>query len=378
MTVTEAFAVLPDPRRGPARRYNLGEMIVMALCAVLCGEDTWVGMAEWAADNVAWLKGYLKLKGGTPSHDTFGRVFRILDATVFEACFRKWIASWVGVVEGVIALDGKTARGSKDGPNSALHTVTAYATAHGLALGQEGVRGKGHELAAIKTLLDTLYLKGCIVTIDAIGCQTEVAQKIGDRGGDYLLAVKDNQGTLAQALKEFFAQGDAAGFGRLPISAFSTIEKDHGRIETRHAQWVTDLGWLDRSIRDRWPHLAGVGRLERQREIQGKITVETAFYIGTKGIAHAETFAQAARSHWAVENGLHWTLDVTFREDASRVRKDQAPLNFSTLRKFALTLLRQDSTYPKRSLLSRRKTANRFPDYRASLLQLTPRKKLNL
>jgi hypothetical protein len=216
MTLTEAFSELPDPRTGPAQRHDLTAMILMALCAVLCGADSWVDVAEWAEDNEAWLKHYLVLEHGTPSHDTFGRVFRLLDAKVFETCFREWIGSLVGAVAGVVAIDGKTACGSRDGHNTALHTISAYATASGLCLGQEHTRGKGNEIPAIKALLDTLALKGCIVTIDAIGCQTEIAQKILDRGGDYLLAVKGNQETLANALREFFADGDRAGFGRLP------------------------------------------------------------------------------------------------------------------------------------------------------------------
>lgn len=372
MTLDEAFAGLTDPRTGPAQRHDLREMILMALCAVLCGADTWVDVAEWAEDNESWLRRYLSLAHGTPSHDTFGRVFRILDATVFEQCFRDWIAGLVGVIEGVIALDGKTVCGSRDGENTALHMVSAFATASGLCLGQEGTRGKGNEIAAIKALLDTLSLKNCIVTIDAIGCQTEIAQKITDRGGDYLLAVKDNQGKLADALRDFFAEADGGGFGALPVSRYETIEKDHGRIETRSALWVSDLAWLDRPIRQHWPKLAGVGMVERTREIDGKTSTERAFYIGSKGIADAETFAKAARSHWGVENRLHWILDVTFREDDCRVRKDHAPQNLSALRKFALSLLRQDKQYSKRSLRGRRKTADRLPDYRASLLGLAP------
>lgn len=372
MTLTEAFAGLQDPRTGPAQRHDLREMILMALCAVLCGADTWVDAADWAEDNETWLRQYLVLEHGTPSHDTFGRVFRILDATIFEQCFRGWIADMVGVIDGVVALDGKTVCGSRDGENTALHMISAFATGSGLCLGQEGTRGKGHEIAGIKALLDTLNLKGCIVTIDAMGCQTGIAQKIVDQGGDYLLAAKDNQETLAQALREFFAEGDASGFGALPVSSYSTVGKDHGRIETRNHLWVTDLTWLDRPIRQHWPKLAGVGMVERMREIKGKTSTERAFYIGSKGIANAETFAKAARSHWKIENTLHWVLDVTFREDDCRVRKGHAPQNLSALRKFALTLLRQDQHYPKRSLRSRRKTADRIPDYRASLLGLAP------
>jgi predicted transposase YbfD/YdcC len=300
-------------------------MILMALCAVLCGADNWVDVAEWAEDNESWLRRYLVLEYGTPSHDTFSRVFRILDAKMFEQCFRNWIAGLAGVIDGVIALDGKTICGSRDGENTALHMVSAYATASGLCL-----------------------------------------------GGDYLLAVKDNQGKLADALREFFAEADVGGFGALPVSRCETVEKDHGRIETRSALWVSDLDWLDRPIRQHWPKLAGVGMLERTREVNGKTSTERAFYIGSKGIADAQTFANAARSHWGIENSLHWVLDVTFREDDCRVRKGHAPQNLSALRKLALSLLRQDTQYPKRSLRSRRKTADRIPDYRASLLGLAP------
>jgi len=372
MTLNEAFTGLQDPRTGPAQRHDLREMILMALCAVLCGADTWVDVAEWAEDNEAWLRRYLVLERGTASHDTFGRVFRILDATVFERCFRRWIADMIGVVDGVVAIDGKTVCGSRDGENTALHMISAFATGSGLCLGQEGTRGKGHEIAGIKALLETLVLKGCIVTLDAIGCQTEIAQKIVDQGGDYLLAVKDNQERLATALREFFAEGASGGFGALPLSRTETIEKDHGRIETRTYMWVTELDWLDRPIRQHWPKLAGVGMVERTRDINGKTSIEKAFYIGSKGIANGEAFANAARSHWGIENKLHWVLDVTFREDDCRVRKGHAPQNLSALRKFALTLLRQDQQYPKRSLRGRRKTADRLPAYRASLLGLTP------
>lgn len=373
MTLTEALDGLDDPRTGPARRHDLTEMILMALCAVLCGADSWVDCAEWAEDNEAWLKRYLVLEHGTPSHDTFGRVFRLLDDKVFEACFRTWIGNLIGVVAGAVAIDGKTACGSRDGHNTALHTISAYATASGLCLAQEHTRGKGNEIPAIKALLDTLALKGCIVTIDAIGCQTAIAQKILDRGGDYLLAVKDNQETLANALREFFADGESAGFGTLPVGRYQTVEKDHGRIETRWAQWVTDLSWLDKKLREHWPKLAGVGMIERQRDINGVVSLERAFYIGSRGVTTAESFAVAARCHWGIENRLHWVLDVTFREDDCRVRKDHAPHNFAALRKFALALLRQDTQYPKRSLRSRRKTAERLADYRTSLLGLTLR-----
>ena len=373
MTLIESFSILEDPRTGPAQRHDLTEMILMALCAVLCGADSWVDVAEWSEDNESWLKRYLVLAHGTPSHDTFGRVFRLLDAKVFEHCFRSWISGLIGVVEGVVAIDGKSACGSRDGSGSALHTISAYATESGLCLAQEHTQNTGHEIPAIKALLDTLALKGCIVTIDAIGCQREIAQKILDRGGDYLLVVKDNQKGLSNALREFFEEGERADFGALPIGKATSLEKDHGRIESRCALWVSNLSWLDKKIREDWPKLSGVGMIEREREIKGKLSRQRVFYIGSKGVLNAESFARAARDHWGIENRLHWVLDVCFREDDCRVRKDHAPHNFAALRKFALNLLRQDTRYPKRSLRSRRKTAERLPEYRANLLGMIPK-----
>lgn len=369
----QAFSILPDPRTGPAQRHDLQEIIVMTLSSVLCGADTWVDVAEWAADNEDWLKKYLVLKNGAPSHDTFGGVFRLLDAAVFEQCFRNWIVDIAGVAKGVIALDGKTLCGSRDGKNTALHMVSAFATESGLCLGQEGTRGKGNEIMGIKALLETLSLKDCIVTIDAIGCQTEIAEKIVERGGDYLLAVKENQGNLFEAIDEFFDEGQTRGFGNTQVSCFETLEKDHGRIETRRYVWIDRLDWMEPSVRNNWKSLAGVGLVERQREIKGKVSIERTLYIGSKGIASAQALANAARGHWGIENRLHWVLDVTFREDECRVRLGHAPRNLSLIRKFALTLLRQDQQYLKRSLRSRRKTADRIPGYRESLLGLQAR-----
>jgi predicted transposase YbfD/YdcC len=373
MTLIQAFSILPDPRTGPAQRHDLQEMIVTTLSAVLCGADNWVDVAEWASDNESWLKKYLVLENGTPSHDTFGRVFRLLDAAVFEQCFRRWMVDIVGVVKGVIALDGKTLCGSRDGKNTALHMISAFATESGLCLGQEGTRGKGNEIIGIKALLETLTLKDCIVTIDAIGCQTEIAEKIVAQGGDYLLAAKENQGNLFEAVQEFYDEGQAHGFGSLAVSRFETLEKDHGRIETRRYVWIDKLDWMEPSVRNRWKNLAGVGMVERQREIKGKVSVERTFYIGSKGISSAQVLASAARGHWGIENRLHWALDVTFREDECRVRTGHAPRNLSVIRKFALTLLRQDQQYPKRSMRSRRNTADRLTDYRESLLDLQAR-----
>ena len=367
MTLQEAFEQVKDHRKGAALQHDLKEMIIMAICAVLCGADGWVDVADWYEDEESWLRTFLVLRKGTPAHDTFGDVFRVLDATVFENCFRQWIASIVGVAEGVVAFDGKTVRGSKDGPNTALHMVSAYATALGVSLGQEGTAGKGNELAAIKALLGILVLKGCIVTIDALGCQTDVAEKIVDQGGDYVLAVKDNQKNLSQAVVEFFDTAEAFDFRNIDVHKRVCVEKDHGRLETRRAVFVPDVSWMDKPMRECWKKLSAVGMIESEQDIKGKVSIERRYFIMSAGVKTVEQFAHAARAHWGVES-MHWVLDVTFREDDCRVRKGHGARNLSAIRKFALSALRTDTLFPDRSIRRRRKLANRRPDYRADIL----------
>ena len=339
----------------------------MAICAVLCGADGWVDIADWCEGEEEWLKTFLALKHGTPSHDTFGDVFRVLDAVVFERCFRQWIASIVGVAQGVVAFDGKTVRGSKDGPNTALHMVSAYAATLGVSLGQEGTAGKGNELAAIKALLETLVLKGCIVTMDALGCQTEIAGKIVAQGGDYVLAVKDNQKKLAEALVEFFDTAAAFDFRHIDVQKRISVEKDHGRIETRRAFFVPDVLWMDRPMSESWKRLGGVGMIEAEQEVKGKVSTERRYFIVSTGVKTVEQFADAARAHWGVE-AMHWVLDVIFREDDCRVRKGHAARNLSAIRRFALSALRTDTLHPTISLRRRRKLADRHPEYREAIL----------
>ena len=372
MVLLDAFSQIKDHREGPAVRHDLKEMIVMAICAVLCGCDDWVDVADWCEEEEGWLKMFLVLAKGTPSHDTFGDVFRVLDAKVFESCFRQWISGIVGIVKGVVAFDGKTLRGSKDGPNTALHMVSAYATELGVSLGQEGSAGKGNELAAIKELLDTLVLKGCIVTMDALGCQTAVVEKIIAQGGDYVLAVKDNQKNLSEAVVEFFTTAEAFDFRHIDGQKRVWVEKDHGRLETRRAVFVADVSWMDKPMRESWKKLAAVGMIESEQEVNGKVSIERRYFIVSSGVKTVEQFAYAARAHWGVE-AMHWVLDVTFREDDCRVRKGHAARNFSAIRKFALSALRNDKLHPDRSLRRRRKLADRRPEYRVELLGLTPR-----
>ncbi len=381
MTLLSIFSRLEDPRRGPAKRYGLSEIIVMAICAVLCGADDWVEVADWCEDEEGWLKGFLDLPHGTPSHDTFGDVFRVLDPDVFESCFREWIGGLVGVVKDIIALDGKTVRGSKDGTVPPLHLVSAYATSLGLTLGQEGSAGKGNELKAIRALLDTLVLDGCIVTLDALGCQTDIADAIIEKGGDYVLAVKANQKTLSAALAESFETGDERGWGSVDVQHQTTVEKDHGRIETRRAVWVPRIDWLPEAILKAWPTLGAVGMLETTQEKgQGEsvtISTERRYFIMSRGVKTVGDFSRAVRAHWGIES-MHWVLDVTFREDACRVRKDQAARNLSLLRKITLAMLRLDTAYPKSSLRQRRNRASRKPLYRAELLGLRQRTKADV
>ena len=372
MTLLSIFSRLEDPRSGPAKRYGLSEIIVMAICAVLCGADDWVEVADWCEDEEEWLKGFLDLPHGTPSHDTFGDVFRVLDPDVFESCFREWIGGLVGVVKDIIALDGKTVRGSKDGTIPPLHLVSAYATSLGLTLGQEGSAGKGNELKAVRALLDTLVLDGCIVTLDALGCQTDIAATIVDKGGDYVLAVKANQKTLSEALAESFETGDALGWGSANVQHQTTVEKDHGRIETRRAVLVPQIDWLPDAIRKEWPTLGAVGMIETTQEKGTTVSTDRRYFIMSRGVTKVGDFSRAVRAHWGIES-MHWVLDVTFREDACRVRKDQAARNLSLLRKITLAMLRLDTAYPKSSLRQRRARASRKPLYRAELLGLRQR-----
>lgn len=342
----------------------------MALCAILCGSDNWVEVQNWCEDRTEWLKERFGFSKGVPSHDTFGDIFGMLDAKVFEHRFRGWINSLAGIIEGVVAIDGKSLRGSgAKGSNELIHMVTAYGTESGLCPAQEATRGKGNELSGVKALLDKLALKGCIVTMDALGCQKELASMLIARGGDYVLSVKDNQKNLAEALREFFAQGKQSGFGPLKVGCLEQVEKDHGRLETRCYTWINDVSWMDKSMREAWKKLGGVGMIESVRQIGTKVSTEVHYRIGSEGVQTVEMFARASGAHWGIENKLHRVLDVVFREDDCRARTGHSAQNFSVLRKFVLTTLRKEEN-PKRSLRGRRLRADRDANYRESLLDL--------
>ncbi len=358
-----------DPRTGPAKRHDLVEILVVAICGILSGAESWTEIELWGQLKLAWLRRYLRLENGIASHDTFGRVFRLLDSRQFEAAFRGWVKGVIGAVRGGIAVDGKTVRGSHDGERRAIHMVSVWATRLGLALGQEKVAEKSNEIDAVPELLQALALKGCLVSIDAMGCQREIARCIRQMGADYLLAVKGNQESLEQSLVEYF---DAGRLERLSASSghLETVEKDHGRIERRR-YWLAEnvFGLVDAS---RWQDCRQVGVVESVRDTgHGKPSVERRYFI-TSASCNVAEFAAAVRDHWQIENKLHWSLDVIFREDACRVRKDHAAHNFAILRRFGLNLLRLDTSSPKLSLLRRRRRAAWDDDYLARILNLQP------
>ena len=336
------FSQLEDPRDSTKARHNLLDMIAISVAAVVCGADDWVSIAAFARAKEAWLRKFLDLSNGIPSHDTFGRVFSLLAPEAFEQCFRDWVyAVRQAVPEEVVAIDGKSVRRSHNrgaglGP---LHMVSAWATENRVVLGQVATEAKSNEITAIPRLLDLLVLKGCIVTIDAMGCQTKIAEQIIAAGGDYVLALKGNQGTLAEEVEEAFIDADAKDYAGLDSQVIETSERHHGRVETRRYRTLSNLDGVPRSAL--WKGLNMIGMVESQREVEGKTSNEVRFYIGSIG-TDAARFAKAVRGHWGIENDLHWSLDVAFREDESRLRDPQARENFAVLRHIALSRLKND------------------------------------
>jgi len=346
-SLADHFGGLDDPRVDRAKRHVLLDIVTIAVCAVVCGADSWVEVEAFGKAKRGWLSTFLDLPHGTPSHDTLGRVFAALDPEQFRAGFLGWARAVAGATAGrAVAIDGKTLRRSHDRANgkAALHLVSAWAGSARLVLGQVAVDGKSNEITAIPALLDLLLLKGCIVTIDAMGCQTAIAARIVAQEADYVLAVKDNQPTLHREVRELFAHARATGFAGLAHDHHRTVEKDHGRLEIRRCWTISEpehLAYLNQG--GAWPNLRSIGMVDGARRSGGTTTRETRYFISSL-TGDAAAFGAAVRGHWGIENGLHWVLDVAFREDECRVRAGHSAQNFAVLRHLALNLLQREPT----------------------------------
>jgi predicted transposase YbfD/YdcC len=328
------FAELEDPRSGNAQRHELDEIMMIALVAMLCGAESCVDMALFGRSKEPLLRRFLRLPGGIPSHDTFSRIFRLLDPATFEACFGRYLRALSERVEGVVAIDGKTARRSFDRQNgrAPLHLISAWACELRLVLGQRRVDDRSNEILALPELLALLALDGCIVTADAMHCQKDTAQAIVARGGDYVLALKANQPALLEDVRLLLDDPQAP-----PDDLAVTTDGDHGRIETRRAAILHDVAWLAET--HAFPGLRAVGKITAAREQDGQTTTATRYYLLSRPLSAAR-FLAVVRAHWQIENRLHWVLDVVLDEDLARARKDHAPENLARLRRFALNVLR--------------------------------------
>jgi predicted transposase YbfD/YdcC len=344
------FSDLKDPRAKSAKRHELLDIIIIAVSSIICEAETWVDIAEFGRSKFAWFKSFLPLPHGIPSHDTFGRVFALLNPEEFIRCFRLWAEGLREVLGGqLVNIDGKTLRGAHDvaSGKTPLNLVSAWVSANHLVLGQIKVKDGSNEITAIPPLLKVLALKGCIVTIDAIGTQKEIASEIRNQGADYVLALKGNQGLFYEGVVESFKEGLKTNFKDIAHDCYETLDKDHGRIETRRYWTIHDVDYLKYfDPLGEWQDLKSVGMVEAERIIQGEVTKETRYYISSLS-GEAKELGRAVRGHWGIENSLHWVLDVAFREDHSRVRKGYGAENMAALRRLAINLIQGEPTFRK-------------------------------
>lgn len=359
------FKDLQDPRQQGKIAYPLDEILLLCLLAVLAGAECFTEIALFGTKKLALLRRFRPFKDGTPAHDHLGDILATLDAEQFQGCFAAWVAAVTGVPEGVVAIDGKTSRrsGRKGASRDSIHMVSAFAARQRLVLAQVKVAEKSNEIIAIPKLLDMLAIEGAVLTIDAMGCQRDIAQRVIDKKADYVLALKGNQGSLRDDAELFVTEQKASGFVDTEISRDTTVDGDHGRIETRTTTVIHDVEWLQQ--RHSWPGLKGLVIVESCREISGKIERETRYYITSMSMT-AVHLGHVIRSHWAIENSLHWVMDMMFRDDECRVRTDHAPANFATIKHMAINLLRRP--HGKQSLRGRRKAASWDDDFLASLI----------
>lgn len=359
LSLQDHFEGVDDPRVERTRDYELLDIITIAVCAVICGADDWVEIASWGQEKLEWLRQFMALANGIPSHDTFGRVFSRIDADQFQAAFLSWVQAAFAVSAGqVVAIDGKQLRRSHDQRlgKAAIYMVSAWATTNHLTLAQRTVDDKSNEITAIPELLKVLALTGCIVSIDAMGCQKEIAKTILDQQADYVLALKENQGHLYQDTVDLFRHIEQTPSHRLMTDYVSTFEKGHGRYEIRECSTITDPKCFPYfRTSQQWPHLQTLVKIRRERHSADQTTVETHYYISSLPGA-AAPILEAVRAHWNIENGLHWVLDVAFREDDQRVRTGNSPQNFAVLRHIALNILKHETSL-KVGIKAKRKRA---------------------
>ena len=360
----EYFQDLPDHRQQGKVIYSLDEVLLLSLLAVLAGAETFVDIALFGSKKLDFLRRFLPFACGTPSHDHLGDIFAALDAEKFQDCFTAWVAARTGTQTDVIAIDGKTVRRSgKKGARDAIHMVSAFAARQRLVLGQVKVAEKSNEIVAIPKLLEMLDIEGAIVTIDAMGCQRDIALKIIDKKADYLLALKGNQGSLREDTEVFAKEQKDRNYNDTSVSRHQTVDGDHGRIETRTTTVFQDIAWLQE--RHNWPGLKAVVMVESIREINSETQQETRFYVTSLQLPAEET-GRFVRDHWAVENSLHWVMDMVLRDDECRVRTNHAPANFTTIKHMALNLLRVAPS--KDSLRLRRKVAAWDDEFLAQII----------
>lgn len=366
------FSRLEDPRDWRGRRHLLSDIMVIAILAVICGADHWTEMEEFGHAKEEWLRTFLRLPNGIPSHDTFGEVFAAISPEAFEMCFRAWTGAVAGMIAGVVAIDGKTMRGSFDGVGGrpAVHMVSAWAADNGVVFGQLAVGDKSNEITAIPALLEMLRIKGLIVTIDAMGCQKEIAGRIVERGGDYVLAVKDNQPTLHKDIKEMFEWAERRGHKGLEHAHSQETNKGHGRLETRRV----DVLWELSQIKDAsaWPGLRCIVRIRSSRTSGAATSRQERYYISSVHTRKAIELGRAVRAHWGIENGLHWCLDVCFGDDSSRVRVRNSAQNLSRLKRITLNLLKLAPMTKSKSIKSKRFVAGLDHKYLLKVLSAAP------
>jgi predicted transposase YbfD/YdcC len=370
-TFSTHFHDIDDQRIERTKFHLLHDILVLAICAVICGADGPSAIEQYALAKQDWLSTFLKLPNGIPSHDTIGRVIAQIDPQQFQTCFMRWIQDICHLLPGeVVPIDGKTLRRSFDteldqGP---IHIVSAWATTNRLVLGQIKVNEKSNEITAIPELIDALDLTNCVVTIDAMGCQKQIASRIRAKGAHYILALKKNQGTLYTDVDELFHQLRRDESPNETLDSYEMTDQGHGRHEIRR-YWTTDM--LDRvSTRAQWSDLQAVGMVESERTLDGETTVESRYYILSLP-SNAQTFGNAVRAHWGIENSVHWVLDVTFREDERRIRMGHGPENFAILRHIALNLLREETSF-KGSIKTKRLKCGWNDAYLSKVLNVVP------